>query len=380
MDPRGKGVSDRERVRRLSRRGTLCASSLVAVLAAGCGFQEPALQPVTHETLARVEIPPIHNRTAVMDAMVIDPATRTLYVADATDPAHQGIDVVDVSRPPGRYLTMISTHDTFPNGLVIAPDVQRLYTGNDDGTVSVVDLNPASPAYQTIVATIPMNGRQAADLLDDDPVDHRVFVANPDDGFITAIDPRTDTVTGRIENLGLIDQPRYDPADGMLYVGAVDDNLLIKIDPRTDRVVQRYPFAVACEPHGIAVNPHTNQGIIGCADKDEPVTIAWDFARGQAIRNFDLAGAGDIAIYDEASNHFLFAASNYAPAEMAVFSGSPIQYLTSVPTSHKSHAVAYDDVHRMIYTYDGRLREAGLWVFPDPVTLCDARLTHCRAA
>lgn len=375
----GRGTSRGSRALRHDLRGGLCAS-LLAVLLASCGFQEPALQPITRETLSRIEIPPIHDRTAVMDAMVIDPVTHILYVADATDPAHQGVDVVDISSPPGRYVSLISTGATLPNGLAIVPELRRLYTGNDDGTVSVVDIDPASSRYQTIVDTISMNGRGAADLLDYDPRDDRVFVANPDDGFITAIDPRTDRIVGRIDNLGLIDQPRYDPADGMLYVGAVDDNLLIKIDPRTDRVVQRYAFAVACEPHGIAVNPHTNQGIIGCADKDEPVTIAWDFARGQAIRNFDLAGAGDIAIYDEASNHFLFAASNYAPAEMAVFSGSPIQYLTSVPTSHKSHAVAYDDVHRMIYTYDGRLREAGLWVFPDPVTLCDAQLSHCRAA
>ncbi len=380
MGPLGKGLGRGMRRGGRGRSGAVLLGLLAAGLAAGCGFQEPALQPITRETLGRVEIPPIQHRTAAMDVMVVDPTTQTLYVADATDPATQGIDVVDLSTSPGRYLKTIRTGDSFPNGLVIAPDVKRLYTGNDDSTVRVVDLDPASPTYQTIIASVSTGGRLAADLIDYDPRDHKVYVANPDDGYLTAIDSRTNTVVGRVDGLGLIAQPRYDAADGMLYVGAIDDNLLIQIDPRTDRVVRRRSFDVPCVPHGIAINPATNQGIIGCADKDQPVTIAWDFARFQPIRTFDLAGAGDLVEYEPSTDHFYFAASSYAPAEMAIFSGSPIAYLTSVPTSHKSHVVAYDSVHRLIYTYDGRLREAGLWVFPDPTAFCDAQLKHCRAS
>ncbi|MGH7750758.1 MAG: YncE family protein, partial [Candidatus Dormibacteria bacterium] len=119
---------------RLRRSGGSVLGLLLALLVGACGFQEPALQPITREPLSRIEIPPIHNRTASMDVMVIDPATRTLYVADATDPAKQGIDIIDISTSPGRYLRTISTGDSFPNGLVIAPDVQRLYAANDDST------------------------------------------------------------------------------------------------------------------------------------------------------------------------------------------------------------------------------------------------------
>lgn len=357
----------------------LAAAAVSMVLFSSCGFQEPPLEPITKEVLNRVEIPPIQGRNAVMDGMVIDAATSTLYVADATDPTHEGVDVVDIHTLPGHYEKIISTGDTLPNGLVIAADVHRLYTGNDDGTVSVIDVDPASPHYQTIVASLQMNGKLGADLVDYDPVEHRVFVNNPDDGFVTAIDSRTDTIVGRVENLGLVDQPMYDPTDGMLYEGAIDDNLLIKIDPRTLKVVQRYSFDVPCEPHGLAVNPRTNQGLIGCADKDEPVVISWDFTKEQPIKYFDLSGAGDLLVYDQASNDFVFAAASYAPAEMSVFSGSPIAYLTSVPTSHKAHDVAYDDAHHAIFTTDGRLREAALWEFPDPLTRCNKALTHCTS-
>ncbi|HEY0411144.1 MAG TPA: hypothetical protein VGE42_12855, partial [Candidatus Dormibacteraeota bacterium] len=252
----------------------LLLSLLASVLAGGCGFQEPALQPITREPLTRVEIPPIHDRTASMDEMVVDPATQTLYVADQTDASAQGIDVFDISSPPGRYVKTIRTGATFPNGMVLVADVKRLYTGNDDGTVGVVDLDPTARTYQTMVSSVTTGGRLASDLITYDTRDHKVYAANPSDGFLTAIDVRTNRIVGRVDGLGLIAQPRYDSADGMLYVGAVDDNLLFQIDPRTDRVVQRRSFDVPCSPHGIAINPSTNQGIIGCADKDQPVTIA----------------------------------------------------------------------------------------------------------
>src|SRR3981081_2304589 len=163
-------------------------SLLASVLASGCGFQEPALQPITREPLTRVEIPPIPGRTAAMDVIGVAPAPPTLYVADATDPSNYGIDVIDVSTAPGRYLRPIRTGDAFPNGLVIAPDVQRLYAAVDDSTVQVVDLNPASPTYRPIPASVSTGGQLAADLIDYDSRDHKVYVANPDDGLLTPID------------------------------------------------------------------------------------------------------------------------------------------------------------------------------------------------
>ena len=66
--------------------GLIAALSAVSVVLTSCGFQEPPLEPITREVLHRVEIPPIEHRTAVMDTMLVDPATATLYVTDGTDP------------------------------------------------------------------------------------------------------------------------------------------------------------------------------------------------------------------------------------------------------------------------------------------------------
>jgi DNA-binding beta-propeller fold protein YncE len=345
----------------------LLTLAVIPMLAA-CGFEEPAIPIVTRETLSRVHIPPVEGRTGIMDVMIIDPDSHLLYVADSTDPNHPGVDVVDVSGPVATWRRTISTGDGLPNGLALVPERHRLYVGRDDGTVAVVDIAPGSPTVDTVVGSLTTGHTGNADLLTYDPHDHRVYAAYPVDGLLAVIDTDTERVVGRVADLGSIDQPLYDPADGMVYVGDVDDDQLLRVDPRTNTVAQRLQLPEACQPHGIAVNPRTNQGMIGCAYRDQPLTIAWDFGRGTQIRTFDLAGAGDLLTYDPSTDHFYFAASNYAPAEMAVFSGTSIEYLTAVPTSHKSHTVAFDPVHRTIYTPDGLIHEAGLYSFPDPVS------------
>ena len=59
-------------------------------LSACGGFAEPALQPVTKVPVARVELPPVHGKTAAFDTMALDQGNHRLYVAGSLD---QGVDV-----------------------------------------------------------------------------------------------------------------------------------------------------------------------------------------------------------------------------------------------------------------------------------------------
>jgi DNA-binding beta-propeller fold protein YncE len=178
-----------------------------------------------------------------------------------------------------------------------------------------------------------------------------------------------------------VDQPRYNPADGELYVSEAERNSIIKIDPRTNRIIGETPIRVTCEPHGLAIDPSTDLGVIGCSDKDEVRALSWDFRRNVMIRSFDQAGAGDQVIFSSVSHHFYFAASSYSPAEVAIFgSGTSIAFLTGIPTSHKSKGVAYDEAHGLIYSYDGRHREAGVWSFPDPLAPALRTTAHSGSA
>jgi YVTN family beta-propeller protein len=342
------------------------AGVVMVMVTVGCGFSEPALSPLTRQPLTRVVVPPVEGKTAAFDIMAVDQDGQRLYVTDALA---QGVDVIDVSVSPGRYVTTIHLNAN-PKGITFVAELHRLFTGNEDSTVSVIDADPASPRPYTVVATISTNGRGAADLLDYDPADRKLYVTNPDDGFVSAINVVTGAVVKQIPGLGFIEQPRYDPADGMVYVVSADRNSIFQIDPSTDAVVREYELPVICEPHGLAINPATNQGLIGCANKDDQISLAWDFKLGRVVGTFDLAGAGDAVIFDQRAQHFYFAASSFNPPEIAVFNAAPITFLTAVPTSHRSKTVAYDQAHKLIYTFDGKHLEAALWAFPDPVAGC----------
>jgi DNA-binding beta-propeller fold protein YncE len=338
----------------------------LGLAAAGCGFSEPALQPLTPERLTRVEVPPVQGKTAAFDIMAVDQDAHRLYVTDALD---QGVDVIDVSEPPGRFLQTIHLNAN-PKGIDFVAQLHRLFTANDDSTISVIDADPGAAHPYGVLATISTNGKGSADLLDYDPRDRKLYVTNPDDGFLSSIDVTSGIVLKQIRDLGFIEQPRYDPADGMVYVLSSDRNSMFQIDASSDTVVREHVLAVICQPHGLAINPATNQGLIGCGDKDDQISLAWDFTTQRAIQTFDLAGAGDAVIFDPHAQHFYFAAQDFNPPEIAVFNAAPITFLTAVPTGHRTKTVAYDEVHSRIYTFDGKHLEAALWTFPDPVAGC----------
>src|SRR3984893_16467387 len=343
------------------------ALAIAALTASACaGFDEPALQPVTVVSLTQIVIPPISGKSAQFDIMAIDHEHHQVFAADGLD---QGVDVVDVSSTPGHYVRTVHLA-SIPNGLTYAADLHRLYTGNTDSSVSVIDVNPSSPTAYAVLATISTRGAGATDLVDYDAHDHKIYATNPDDGFVSAIDAMTNTVVAQIQNLGTTEQPAYNAADGMEYVPGADTNTILKIDPRKDVLVGKASIPVFCIPHGLAINPATDQGLIGCGDKDNPATVAWDFRSGSMLKAFDFAGGGDQVVFDAKAGHFYFAAQGYAPPEMAIFNASPITFLTAVPPSHHSLNVAYDETHHLLYTIDGRHLEASLWSFPDPVFGC----------
>jgi DNA-binding beta-propeller fold protein YncE len=176
----------------------------VVPLLAACGFEEPAIPVLTREALTRVHVPPVEGRTGVMDAMVIDPESHLLYVADSTDASHPGVDVIDVGGPAGVYRRTIPTGDALPNGLALVPERHRLYAASDEGGVAVIDIDPASPRAWTVVDTLTTAHTGPADLLAYDPREHRVFAVYPVDGLVAVIDTDAQRVVARITDLGTL--------------------------------------------------------------------------------------------------------------------------------------------------------------------------------
>ena len=227
-----------------------------------------------------------------------------------------------------------------------------------------------SPRANTVIARLNTGGKARADELDYDPQERKIYVANSDDQFVTVIDAAQNSIIKRIDVPGgAIEQPRYNPSDGMMYLTGSEDNVVYKFDPKSDTMVSKTDVVDKCNPNGLAINPKTNQALLGCSNRDQPQhAVAWDVAAGKAINTFQQAGAGDMTLYDEKVDRFFFAASNFfRGGQMAIFSGSdPIRFMTNVPTGVGSHAVAFDETNTIVYTQDQLPNDAALFSFPLP--------------
>src|SRR5262249_60767720 len=137
-------------------------------------------------------------------------------------------------------------------------------------------------------------------------------------------------------------------------------------------MVKKFDVGVTCNPQGLAINPRTNQALLGCGNRKKPQTVLWDIKEGKVISTFDSAGAGDMTLYDAKVDRFFYAASNFtsggSPAPlMAVFSGSPpVQFIGSIPTAARSPSVAFHETKKVIFKPDPETVDRGPCPRPDP--------------
>jgi len=219
-----------------------------------------------------------------------------------------------------------------------------------------------------VVARIDTGGRGHADLLDYAAPLKKVYVANRNDGFMTAIDAVTNTVVGRIDGLGgALEQPRYNPADGMVYLSGNADNVLYQVDPGSDTLVNTFPIEDACHPNGLAINPETNQALLACSNRQRPHTVIWDLNSQKIASVIEESGCGDGAVYVAKKDRFFFAASGFSGGPvLGIFGGNPVRFLTNVPTQRTGSWVEYDETHDLVYVPAIQDGKPALVSFPLP--------------
>lgn len=324
----------------------------------------PVAADTTQLKLNHIDIPPAKGKKISIDILDIDQANHRLYVADRTT---NGVDVFDISTPTAKYLTTVDL-GSGANGVMVAPSVKKLYAGLNDSSVAIIDIDPASTKPLQVLARPKTGGKGRADEGDFDPVDNKLYIANSGDGFVTVIDGTTNQIIKKIDNLGAgLEQPRYNPVDGMMYMTSSDQNLIFQFDPKTDTLVKKFDVGVPCDPHGIAFNASGKQALLGCSNRKTQQVVSWDVVAGKVIDTFPQVGAGDGLTYNAKVDRFFFGAGNYyRGGQTGIFSGSPIKFLTNVPTAVKSNGVAFDETNNMIYTQDPLKGEAGLYSFALP--------------
>jgi DNA-binding beta-propeller fold protein YncE len=336
----------------------VCALTLGGVVAVQ-GQSQPV---VTH-----VAIPPDAGQSLSSDGADIDQWDHRLYVTDRTF-GNGGISVFDVSTPNAVYLGMIPLPQR-SSGLVVGTNVRKVFVGMADSTIGVIDIDTASPSYNLLIEKISTHGDGRVDLVGYDPDHKQVWGANNGEGFISVADAVTYQLIRSYPDLGdNLEQPVYNAADGMMYFDVSARNELLQFDPNTHELVRKIDIGDKCNPNGFAINPTTNQALLGCSTRgDRPHTAVWDFNTQKVVQTIEGVGYGDLVVYDSVADRYFFGATTAADGtkSMAIFSGGPnVQLLGTVPAG--GNAPMYDETNNMVYNQDTLPGEASLYAFPLP--------------
>ena len=206
------------------------------------------------------------------DAVAVDPATHTVYVANGTSAVcgppnnsapgcENSVSVIDMSGLEPNTGTVIATIPvgTNPDAVAVDPATHTVYAANaGDGTVSVIDESTNQ------VTGTPIRVGANPDAVAVDPATHTVYAANAGDGTVSVIDESTNQVTGTPIRVGANpDAVAVDPATHTVYVtnnAAAAGSLLEdrSVSVINGNQVTNIPLGPGDFLRGVAVDPATH--------------------------------------------------------------------------------------------------------------------------
>jgi hypothetical protein len=320
------------------------------------------------------------NPIASSDIAWVDRTTERYYVADRSN---SGVDIIDaehgvyvgrVGGMAGGFPTTPTTgggtatsNGAGPNGVVVTPN-GHLWAGDGNSIVQVADVDPDSPTYLKILASVNValaacDGGTAtthycgrADEIGYDPQHHVILIANPSPlavaaphagvapfaTFISAVAPYK--VLGHISFVGAggLEQPLWNPENHRLYLtvpGKTGVTLasVAVINPTTMLVEKTFTFdclaltgTAGVGITGIALGASQHLLVSACG-----FPIILQAQTGAIIRVLKQVGGGDEVWYNPGDRRFFVTGVDPAatpPAQaLGVINAATSNWLQNVP-------------------------------------------------
>jgi YVTN family beta-propeller protein len=313
------------------------------------------------------------QNTLRTDAMVIDQANHMLYLAVITPKTE--IEVFDVSKPTPTFVKAI-TLPKDPGEMRLVVEHKKIYVPLVNGTLGVIDINPASSTYNALIDPIA--------IASDDELDGVEFISSLNKFYVTSlannnvyvVDATNNKVLKKIAGVGTdrgLQPPNYNPNDGMIYIPHQSHNVIFKFDPKTDTQVAKIDIGYAgFQPTHLAIKPGSNLAVLGgnlrtdMANITNANTLIWDFTANKYASVIKNTGGTDIVIYEPTTDLFMAAQAYYVAGPCMAFFDGTGKFLTNVPTATLSRQVAYDQTNKIVYSMDTTSKKAGLLSFALP--------------
>ena len=178
------------------------------------------------------------------------------------------------------------------NAARLAPQFDRGYTANEDGTTTVFRLSSLATLDR-----IKLGG--SVDSVFFEPVTGQMVFTLGDDHELVFLDARSGRPTGRTHiDAGELEAVEAD-GRGFVFVNERDTNRIAKVDARTLRMAAEWPLPGCNEPTGLATDLKTRRLFVGCRG-DHPVLAVVDADSGKVLAIPSIGRGNDGVVFDPA--------------------------------------------------------------------------------
>ena len=216
------------------------------------------------------------------DYVAADSDARRLYVSHDTE-----IVVLDLDS--GAIVGKIPGGPDM-HGAAIASEFGRGFISQSNpGSVVIFDLKTLAKIGEVRVGDDP-NG------IIYDHLTKRIFTADRGSKRITAIDAKTGTIVGTIENLGGRTEHLASDEAGHVFLNMQDRNTTLKLDAKNLKLLETWPTKPCEAPSSMDMDRAHSRIITGC--RGTGMMIAMDASSGKIVASNPIGGGVDAAEFD----------------------------------------------------------------------------------
>lgn len=216
------------------------------------------------------------------DYVAADSDARRLYVSHDTE-----IVVLDLDS--GAVVGKISGGPDMHGAAIAAEFGRGFISQSNPGSVVSFDLTTLAKIGEVRVGDDP-NG------IIYDQFTKRIFTADRGSKRITAIDAKTGTIVGTIENLGGRTEHLASDEAGHVFLNMQDRNTTLKLDAKNLKVLETWPTAPCEAPSSMDMDRAHSRIITGC--RGAGMMIAMDANSGKIAGSNPIGGGVDAAEFD----------------------------------------------------------------------------------
>jgi len=284
----------------------------------------PTERPLPLRPAGEISLPGDSSR---FDYASLDQARGLLFIA------HLGAsEVVEVDL---RAQRVVRTIPNLPgvHGTLVVPALHRVYaTATGANTMVMLDEDTGAVVGRAATGDYP-------DGLAYDPRRGAVWTTNESGGSETVIDAATGAVRGSVDLGGEVGNVVYDPVADQMLVPVQGRGDLAIINPATLAVVRRVALPGCQHGHGLALDPESRLGFVGCEGNATLATV--DLTTGQVTATLPVGNTPDVLAYDP-SAHRLYVAAEDGTLSILDRTDRAATLIASQHLADGAHVVALD--------------------------------------